>query len=146
MRTARAVMITFILGACGASDRPGVVARDSAGTRIVENEPDATRTAPFAVAMEPTVQIGAVDGPEEQTFRSVAGTLRLDDGRILVADVDRVLVYDAKGKPVRLERAPDQPLSSDATLAACIGDVDLSDGLTHFSDYDAAAGTIEERT
>ncbi len=97
MRTARAVMITFILGACGASDRPGVVARDSAGTRIVENEPDATRTAPFAVAMEPTVQIGAVDGPEEQTFRSVAGTLRLDDGRILVADVDRVLVYDANG-------------------------------------------------
>lgn len=94
---ATAVIITFILGACGASDRPGIVARDSAGIRIVENELDPARTAPLTVEMEPEVQIGAVDGPEEQTFRSVAGAMRLADGRILVADVDRVLVYDASG-------------------------------------------------
>jgi hypothetical protein len=38
------------------------------------------------------------------------------------------------------------PLSTDATLAVRIGSVDLSDGLRHFTDMDAMAGTLEERT
>jgi hypothetical protein len=38
------------------------------------------------------------------------------------------------------------PLSSDATLTACIGRVELEDGLSHFGNVDAVAGTIEERT
>lgn len=38
------------------------------------------------------------------------------------------------------------PLSNDPTLAACIGEVDLADGLDHFTDVDARAGTVEERT
>jgi hypothetical protein len=37
------------------------------------------------------------------------------------------------------------PLSSDPTLEVCLGVVELSDGLTHFSDFTASAGTIEER-
>ncbi len=37
------------------------------------------------------------------------------------------------------------PLSSDPTLEACLGVVELSDGLTHFSDFTASAGTVEER-
>lgn len=36
--------------------------------------------------------------------------------------------------------------SSDPTLPVCLGQVDLSDGLTHFGDGDAFSGTIEERT
>ncbi len=77
-------------------------------------------------------------------FRAVvSANAKIARGALRTADV---LVHDAKGNPARLERLPDQPLSSDATLAVCIGDVDLSDGLTHFSDYDAAAGTLEERT
>ncbi|MCU0656455.1 MAG: hypothetical protein MUF64_14760 [Polyangiaceae bacterium] len=36
--------------------------------------------------------------------------------------------------------------SSDATLGVCLGSVDLSDGLQHFTDVDAVAGTLEERT
>jgi hypothetical protein len=77
-------------------------------------------------------------------FRAVvSANAKITRGALRTADV---LVYDAKGIPARLERGPTHPLSSDATLAVCIGDVDLSDGLTHFSDYDAAAGTIEERT
>jgi hypothetical protein len=35
--------------------------------------------------------------------------------------------------------------SNDATLSVMIGAVDLEDGLEHFSDVNAAAGTIEER-
>jgi hypothetical protein len=38
------------------------------------------------------------------------------------------------------------PLSSDPTMVAAIGSVDLSDGLQHFGDMDSVAGTLEERT
>ena len=37
------------------------------------------------------------------------------------------------------------PLSTDATLSVCIGRVDSADGLTHFTDANAIAGTLEER-
>jgi hypothetical protein len=36
-------------------------------------------------------------------------------------------------------------LSSDASLAACLGEVDFADGVEHFTDIDAPAGTVEER-
>jgi hypothetical protein len=39
-----------------------------------------------------------------------------------------------------------EPVSTDATLDACVGTVDLGDGLQHFGDVDSAAGTLEERT
>lgn len=93
---------------------------------------------PSAVAERVRVQLAAAG------FRAVvSANAKITRGALRTADV---LVYDAKGNPARLERVPDLSLSSDSTLAACIGEVDLSDGLTHFSDYDAAAGTIEERT
>ena len=41
--------------------------------------------------------------------------------------------------------AAGEPPSSDPTLPLCLGQVDLSDGLTHFGDGDAFAGTLEER-
>jgi hypothetical protein len=37
------------------------------------------------------------------------------------------------------------PLSSDASLGACFGEVDFADGVEHFTDVDAPAGTVEER-
>lgn len=37
-------------------------------------------------------------------------------------------------------------ISTDKTLTACIGRVELEDGLQHFGDIDAIAGTVEERT
>lgn len=56
-----------------------------------------------------------------------------------------VLVRRADGSPATLTPLPKEPLSSDATLSACIGEVDLEDGLQHFGDVDAIAGTVEER-
>lgn len=56
-----------------------------------------------------------------------------------------VLVRRANGQPAKVAPLGDTP-STDATLGVCIGGVDLSDGLSHFSDFDAAAGTLEERT
>ena len=77
-------------------------------------------------------------------FRAVlSANAKIARGALRTVDV---LVYDAKGQPATLAQTLESPLSSDATLSACIGEVDLSDGLTHFSDYDAAAGTIEERS
>ncbi len=50
------------------------------------------------------------------------------------------------GTPVAVETVPGAPLSTDSTLTVRIGSVDLSDGLQHFTDMDAMAGTLEERT
>lgn len=48
--------------------------------------------------------------------------------------------------PARWERPKDAPSSTDPSLPLCFGQVDLSDGLNHFSDGDAFVGTLEERT
>lgn len=47
--------------------------------------------------------------------------------------------------PRRWQPAAAEPLSSDPTLPVCLGQVDLSDGVTHFGDGDAFVGTLEER-
>jgi hypothetical protein len=57
-----------------------------------------------------------------------------------------VSVRRKDGTLVAVDAVPGSPLSSDATLSVRIGSVDLSDGLQHFTDMDAAAGTLEERT
>ena len=58
-----------------------------------------------------------------------------------------VLVKSASGAaiPITADADPAFPLSHDATLGLCLGEVDLSNGLSHFVEDDAAAGTIEER-
>jgi hypothetical protein len=50
------------------------------------------------------------------------------------------------GTLVAVEAMAGTPLSTDPTLSVRIGSVDLSDGLQHFTDMDAMAGTLEERT
>ena len=50
------------------------------------------------------------------------------------------------GTLVAVDTVPGQALSTDATLSVRIGSVDMSDGLQHFTDVDAMAGTLEERT
>jgi hypothetical protein len=57
-----------------------------------------------------------------------------------------VLVFKADGSLAELRTDGATPLSSDPALQICLGEVDLADGLTHFSDADAPAGTVEERT
>jgi hypothetical protein len=50
------------------------------------------------------------------------------------------------GTLVSVDTVPGAALSTDPTLSVRIGSVDLSDGLQHFTDMDAMAGTLEERT
>ena len=56
-----------------------------------------------------------------------------------------VLVRRKGGAFATIDAPASGAISSDATLTACLGRVDLEDGLQHFSDVDAVAGTVEER-
>lgn len=91
-------LCTAVLAACGNGGGAGdAVVRDSVGITIVESAYLAEPMAPFVIVQEPDVQIGQLDGPAEYTFRTITGARRLSDGRILVADVDRIHIYDAAG-------------------------------------------------
>lgn len=56
-----------------------------------------------------------------------------------------VLVRSRAGQLVRLAAVGSAPLSSDPTLPVCLGEIALEDGLSHFTDFDAPSGTVEER-
>ncbi|WP_050432253.1 ImmA/IrrE family metallo-endopeptidase [Chondromyces crocatus] len=56
-----------------------------------------------------------------------------------------VLIRRAGGALSLLEPPATGRVSTDRTLTACLGAVDLEDGLQHFGDIDAIAGTVEER-
>jgi hypothetical protein len=72
----------------------------------------------------------------------VSPNSRISFGAGRTADV---LVRRADGGLAALTLLSHAPLSTDHTLGVCVGDVDLADGLTHFDDLDAVAGTLEER-
>lgn len=74
---------------------------------------------------------------------ALSANAKIARGALRTVDVS---ISDEQGKPVPIELPASGPLSTDATLSACVGEVELSDGLTHFSDFDAAAGTVEERS
>src|SRR5687768_14568603 len=76
------------LGACAvdARDGAGVVVRDSAGVRIVENIAPRLPAGWWIVAREPAVEIGAAEDDSTQNLFEVQGALRLSDGRILIAN------------------------------------------------------------
>jgi len=76
----------------------------------------------LAAVVSPNARIAPGLGP------SVDVSLRRRDGTLLAID------------------AVGPTPSSDPTLSVRIGSVDLSDGLQHFMDMDAMAGTLEERT
>jgi len=81
---------------------------------------------------------------EAAGFRAVVSpNTRISPGAFRTADV---LVRERDGTPVELSPLPGHPTSTDRTLDACIGEVNLADGLMHFDDLDAVAGTLEERT
>jgi hypothetical protein len=67
---------------------------------------------------------------------------RISPGALPTADV---LVRTRRGKMIPLAPIAGSALSSDRTLRVCLGEVNLTDGLDHFDDFDAAAGTVEER-
>jgi hypothetical protein len=80
---------------------------------------------------------------------SAAGfTVRVSDNPVISAGAygsSDLLVRRPGGAPALIDVPAAGSTSTDATLTACIGQVDLEDGLQHFGDIDAIAGTVEER-
>lgn len=82
----------------------------------------AAERAGLAAVVSPNARIAPGLGP------SIDVCLRRKDGTLVAVD------------------AAGPTLSTDPTLGVRVGSVDLSDGLQHFTDMDAMAGTLEERT
>lgn len=78
------IVVTFaaldLAGCDSAPPESAYTTRDSAGVAIVENfAPLWNSEAAWKVPAEPTVKIGAAEGPDEQVFHGVSGTLVAND-------------------------------------------------------------------
>ncbi|MDE2762049.1 MAG: hypothetical protein OXQ94_11340 [Gemmatimonadota bacterium] len=71
-----------------------------AAQTIVES--DSPCEADLALADEPLVRVGLLDGPEEYLFGNVSGAVRLENGSVVVADEQsrEVRMYDVGGRHV----------------------------------------------
>ena len=119
---------------CGlAQPASGGVLRLQSGRKLVTLETHPGES-PISVALRLAPLLGAA-GKAPRVFENA----RTSGASLGSADI----VLDGSR---RWERSTDASLSTDATLPLCIGQVDLSDGLSHFSDGDAFVGTLEERT
>lgn len=100
------VLASGLLAACEAgpeSSGADPVVHDSAGVTIVEAPatPAWSEGEGWRIEEEPLVSIGEVDGEEPYLLSYVAGALRMEDGRIVVANhgrLSRIRVYDAEGR------------------------------------------------
>lgn len=94
-----------LLAACGGDTRAAApVVRDSAGVRIVENaRPAWGEGEGWRLSPEPLVDVGLAEGDAAYQFGRVAGALRLDDGRIVVADgqANELRWFDATGRHLK---------------------------------------------
>jgi hypothetical protein len=104
LRLAGAALLP-LLAACGGDARAAApVVRDSAGVRIVESvRPAWGEGEGWRVSPEPLVDVGVAEGAPEYQFARVAGALRLDDGRIVVADgqANELRWFDAAGRHLK---------------------------------------------
>jgi len=110
-----------VWGQCGVTFGDGLAVETS--DRVAAHVAQAAERVGLVAIVSPNARIGPGLGP------SVDVSLRRKDGTLVAVDSER-----------------GHRLSTDPTLSVRIGSVDLSDGLEHFTDLDAMAGTLEERT
>ncbi|HUG39405.1 MAG TPA: 6-bladed beta-propeller [Longimicrobiales bacterium] len=146
-----ALVAAVPLLACGA-DGAGreVVARDSAGVRIVESSGSRWGAEDAWRLGEPALTIGRREGEEAYLFHGIAGAKRLSDGRIVVADAasNQLRFFDAEARFLgAVGRAGDGPgeyrfMSALAVLAGdTLAVTDLA-GITILDPDGAYARTI----
>lgn len=97
-------LLLLPLAACGGADStPSSVVRDSAGIQIVENHGGKWgKDGGWRLSDEPSVEIGVTAGHPDYQMDRVRTALRLEDGRIVVANAgnQQVRWYDANGRIV----------------------------------------------
>ena len=82
----------FVLPACETADPPARSATvvDSAGVRVVQNAAPAwAEGKEWRITAEPMVSIGAAEGDSADLLYTILSAVRLDDGRIVLADGSR---------------------------------------------------------
>lgn len=102
-RARHTFLLLPVLAGCGASTSApeSVVTYDSAGIHVVYSaRPVWTDADRWELAPAPTVTIGQRDGPPEQLLYQVRAAVRLDDGRIVIANAgsDELRFYDSRGR------------------------------------------------
>lgn len=91
-------VLSILLAACGGGgDAAAPAVRDSAGVRIVENAGPAP--AEWVMAAQPSVDIGGTAGDPLTDMGQIVGVVRLEDGRLVVANGQGpdVRYFDAAG-------------------------------------------------
>lgn len=105
-RTPTLLAATLLTAACSAEPEApveftGHTVRDSAGVVIVESAvPAWGEGEEWSLTQEPVLSIGAVDGPDEYLLYRSSSAIRLDDGRIVVANggSHELRFYDSMGR------------------------------------------------
>jgi hypothetical protein len=94
----------FPLAGCGERDRPPTVERtDSAAITIVESATPAWGPDDAWRVSGPIMSLGTVGGPPESQFYRVRGVVRLEDGRVVVANrgSSEIRLYGPDGRWIR---------------------------------------------
>ena len=100
-RAATFLLAVGVAGCAQGSSDSGASVRDSAGVVIVESSATVrSDDIGWQIAGSPFLDIGAADGSPEYQFHRVEGTVRLDDGRVVVADggSGEIRFYDRSGR------------------------------------------------
>lgn len=99
---AASVCAAFLVAACGGEAGPeaGSSVRDSSGITIIESRAASWgRGEEWRVTPEPSLVIGVLEGDSEYQLFDVGGAIRLEDGRIVLANAGthELRFYDATG-------------------------------------------------
>jgi hypothetical protein len=101
VRAVGTLFLAVAMAACSDADSAdGFVVRDSAGVRIAESRaPSWSEAEAWTIDATPSLRIGTLDGAPEYLFQFIRRVLRLDDGRIVVADAatSELRWYDPDG-------------------------------------------------
>ena len=93
--------LAFITCTAPPSSGPEFAVRDSSGVVIAENTGSIDPgSSDWQLAVQPSVVIGTLEGPEEDQLIRVGGAARLSDGRIAVGDTEalHVRVFGPDGR------------------------------------------------
>lgn len=96
-----ALLLTFLACTPDGPSGPPFSVRDSAGIAIAENGGTLSPgDGGWAVAREPVLAIGALEGDEAYLFQRIWGATRLSDGRIAAVDTraPNLRIYDPDGE------------------------------------------------